>query len=41
VRGPWLHNWKLGDSLRAVEEEAIARGSLRAVGARLVGRRRA
>ncbi len=40
VRGAWLHNWKLGDSLRAVEEDAIARGSLRAVGARLVGRRR-
>jgi SAM-dependent methyltransferase len=40
VRGPWLHNWKLGDSLRAVEEEAIARGLLPAVGARLVGRRR-
>jgi len=38
MRGPWLHNWKLGDSLRAVEEEAIARGRLRAVGARLVGR---
>jgi SAM-dependent methyltransferase len=41
VRGPWLHRWNLGDSLRAVEEEAIARGHLRAVGARLVGRRRA
>jgi SAM-dependent methyltransferase len=40
VRGAWLHNWKLGDSLRAVEEDAIARGSIRAVGARLVGRRR-
>ena len=40
VRGPWLHHWNLGDSLRAVEEEAIARGRLRAVGARLVGRRR-
>jgi SAM-dependent methyltransferase len=40
VRGPWLHRWNLGDSLRAVEEEAIARGELRAVGARLVGRRR-
>jgi SAM-dependent methyltransferase len=40
VRGPWLHNWKLGDSLRAVEQEAIARGRLPAVGARLVGRRR-
>lgn len=40
LRGPWLHRWNLGDSLRAVEEEAIARGDLRAVGARLVGRRR-
>lgn len=40
LRGPWLHRWNLGDSLRAVEEEAIARGRLRAVGARLVGRRR-
>jgi SAM-dependent methyltransferase len=40
LRGPWLHHWNLGDSLRAVEEEAIARGRLRAVGARLVGRRR-
>jgi SAM-dependent methyltransferase len=40
VRGPWLHYWRLGDSLRAVEEEAIARGELPATGARLVGRRR-
>lgn len=40
VRGAWLHHWNLGDSLRPVEEEAIARGRLRAVGARLVGRRR-
>jgi SAM-dependent methyltransferase len=40
LRGAWLHRWNLGDSLRAVEEEAIARGELRAVGARLVGRRR-
>jgi hypothetical protein len=40
VRGAWLHRWNLGDSLRAVEEEAIARGQLSAVGARLVGRRR-
>src|SRR5262249_13607168 len=31
VRGAWLHHWNLGDSLRAVEEEAIARGHLRAV----------
>ena len=41
VRGAWLHRWNLGESLRAVEEEAIAGGRLRAVGARLVGRRRA
>jgi SAM-dependent methyltransferase len=40
VRGAWLHRWNLGDSLRAVEEDAIACGRLRAVGARLVGRRR-
>ena len=40
VRGPWLHRWSLGESLRPLEEEAIARGELRAVGARLVGRRR-
>jgi SAM-dependent methyltransferase len=40
VRGAWLHHWSLGDSLRAVEEDAIARGELPAVGARLVGRRR-
>ena len=40
LRGAWLHRWNLGDSLRAVEEEAIARGRLRAAGARLVGRRR-
>ncbi len=40
ARGPWLYNWKLGDSFRAVEEEAIARGRVPAVGARLVGRRR-
>jgi len=41
LRGAWLHRWNLGDSLRAVEEDAIARGRLRATGARLVGRRRA
>jgi SAM-dependent methyltransferase len=40
LRGAWLHRWNLGDSLLVVEEEAIARGDLRAVGARLVGRRR-
>lgn len=40
VRGPWLYSWELGEGLRAVEAEAIARGDLQATGARLVGRRR-
>ena len=40
VRGAWLHHWKLGESFRAIEEEAIARGDLPATGARVVGRRR-
>jgi SAM-dependent methyltransferase len=40
VRGAWLYRWDLGDSMRIVEEEAIARGDLRATGARLVGCRR-
>ena len=40
IRGTWLHYWKLGDPFRAIEEEAIARGELRATGARIVGRRR-
>ena len=40
LRGAWLHRWNLGESLRVVEEEAIARGHLHATGARLVGRRR-
>lgn len=41
LRGAWLYRWNLGESLRTVEEEAIARGDLRATGARFVGRRRA
>jgi SAM-dependent methyltransferase len=40
VRGPWLHRWNLGESLRGVEEDAIARGRLPATGARVVARRR-
>jgi len=40
VRGPWLHRWHLGDSLREAEQDAIARGLLPATGARLVARRR-
>jgi SAM-dependent methyltransferase len=40
LRGAWLHRWNLGESLRAVEEDAIARGDLHATGARLIGRRR-
>ena len=40
LRGAWLHRWNLGDSLRGVEEDAIARGQLPATGTRFVGRRR-
>jgi SAM-dependent methyltransferase len=40
LRGAWLHRWNLGESLRALEEEAIAHGALRATGARFVARRR-
>jgi SAM-dependent methyltransferase len=40
LRGAWLHRWKLGGAFRGAEEEAIARGDLRATGARVVGRRR-
>jgi SAM-dependent methyltransferase len=40
LRGAWLHRWNLGDSLRGVEEDAIARGRLPATGARFVARRR-
>jgi SAM-dependent methyltransferase len=40
LRGAWLHRWNLGDALRGVEEDAIARGELPATGARLVARRR-
>jgi SAM-dependent methyltransferase len=40
VRGAWLHRWNLGDSFRGIEVEAIARGDLRATGARLVGHRK-
>jgi SAM-dependent methyltransferase len=39
LRGPWLHRWKLGDSLRGPEEEAIAGRELPATGARLIGHR--
>lgn len=40
LRGTWLHRWNLGESLRVAEEDAIARGSLPATGARFVARRR-
>ncbi len=40
LRGTWLHHWNLGDSLRVAEEDAIARGSIPATGARFVARRR-
>lgn len=40
VRGAYLYRWNLSESLRAAEEELIARGRLPAVGARLVLHRR-
>jgi SAM-dependent methyltransferase len=39
VDGPYLYRWNLGESLRPDEEEAIARGEIPAVGARLLTRR--
>ena len=39
VRGAYLYRWDLDQSLRAVEEDVIARGELPAVGARFVARR--
>jgi SAM-dependent methyltransferase len=41
LRGPYLYRWYLNESLRPAEEDLIARGELPAIGARLVGRRRA
>jgi SAM-dependent methyltransferase len=38
LRGPYLHRWDLGEAFRAGEEEAIARGEIPAVGARLLAR---
>jgi SAM-dependent methyltransferase len=40
VRGPYLYRWDLDDSLRRDEEDAIARGEIPAVGARLLAQRR-
>jgi SAM-dependent methyltransferase len=40
VRGAYLYRWSLNESLRPAEEDAIARGLLPAVGARLLARRR-
>lgn len=39
VSGPYLYRWDLAESLRPEEEEAIARGEIPAVGARLIARR--
>jgi catechol 2,3-dioxygenase-like lactoylglutathione lyase family enzyme/uncharacterized UPF0146 family protein len=36
LRGAYLYRWDLDESVRAVEEDAIARGQLPAVGARLL-----
>lgn len=41
VRGPYLHRWDLDPGLRDAEELLVAAGRLPAVGARLVGTRRA
>ncbi|HWI09264.1 MAG TPA: class I SAM-dependent methyltransferase [Solirubrobacteraceae bacterium] len=41
VPGPYLHRWNLETGLRDVEERLIAAGRLPALGARLVGERRA
>lgn len=40
IYGPYLYRWNLGESLRHDEEDAIARGRIPAVGARLLARRR-
>ena len=39
VRGPYLHRWNLAPGLRGDEERLIAKGTLPATGARLVGTR--
>jgi hypothetical protein len=41
VPGPYLHRWNLGAAWRDAEERLIAAGRLPAIGARLVGLRRA
>jgi SAM-dependent methyltransferase len=38
--GPYLYRWDLGEELRGDEEDAIARGEIPAVGARLLAVRR-
>lgn len=38
--GPYLYRWDLSPALRVVEEDAIARADIPAVGARLLARRR-
>jgi SAM-dependent methyltransferase len=40
LRGPYLYRWNLDESLRAAEDDLIARGQLTPVGARFVVRRR-
>ena len=41
LRGSYLYRWDLDEALRPKEEELIVEGVLPAVGARLIGRRRA
>lgn len=40
IYGPYLYRWGLDESVRRDEEEAVARGLIPAVGARLLARRR-
>ena len=40
-RGSYLYRWDLDEALRLKEDELIVEGVLPAVGARLIGRRRA
>ena len=40
VYGPYLYRWDLDESLRGDEEDAIGRGEIPAVGARLLAQRR-
>jgi SAM-dependent methyltransferase len=40
LRGTYLYRWKLGESLRPIEEQLVAAGELPRTGVRIVARRR-